>query len=153
MGFSEEYKRLDRLCRDVMGDNCGVSAYVDEMENTSRGAFYVHGWATDFKQLKHYRWVRNQIAHTPGCTEENMCNDDDTQWVIDFYARIMNQTDPLALYRKATQPRQEKSVKVPERQNVQEKTHKHYQTKTKRLGCLISLLIVIAVILVVRWLL
>jgi hypothetical protein len=31
-----------------------------------------------------------------------MCDPSDALWLEDFYSRIMNQTDPLALYRKAT---------------------------------------------------
>ena len=50
---------------------------------------------------KHYRWVRNQISHEPGCNESNMCELDDEIWLNHFYSRIMNQTDPLSMYRKA----------------------------------------------------
>lgn len=103
MMFIEAYKRLEKLCGEILDDDRRISAYIDEMRNTPRGARFVSGWNEDLKQLKHYRWVRNQIAHDPGCSEENMCDDDDTQWIVDFYARIMNQTDPLAIYRKATQ--------------------------------------------------
>ncbi len=34
-----------------------------------------------------------------------MCEYGDAQWIDDFYDRIMNQSDPLAMYRKATKPR------------------------------------------------
>ena len=82
----------------------GISAYIDDMENTPKGSYLVQGWDEDFKRLKHYRWIRNQIAHEPNCTEENMCEYVDAQWIDDFYDRIMNQSDPLAMYRKATKP-------------------------------------------------
>ena len=75
------------------------------MINTPRGSYLVRGWDDDLKQLKHYRWVRNKIAHEPDCTEQNMCEPSDTVWLDDFCSRIMNQTDPLALYSKATKPR------------------------------------------------
>ena len=35
---------------------------------------------------------------------QNMCDPSDALWLDDFYSRIMNQTDPLALYHKATTP-------------------------------------------------
>ena len=38
--------------------------------------------------------------HEPGCTETNMCNRDDIQWINNFYTRMMSTSDPLALYRK-----------------------------------------------------
>ena len=106
MGFLESYKRLERLCRDVMDDDRRVSAYIDEMVRLSDGSRWVSGWDRDLKQLKHYRWVRNQIVHDPDCSEENMCGPEDVRWIEDFHARIMNQTDPLALYRRVTQERE-----------------------------------------------
>lgn len=101
MGFMDSYKHLEKLCGEIMNDNRCVSAYIDEMLNTPRGRYYVRTWNEDLKMLKHYRWVRNQISHEPGCTEENMCEFKDELWIEDFYSRIMNQTDPLALYGKA----------------------------------------------------
>jgi hypothetical protein len=106
MGFLDSYKRLERLCRDVMDDDRRVSAYIDEMIRLTDGSGRVSGWDRDLKQLKHYRWVRNQIVHDPDCSEENMCGPEDVRWIEDFHARIMNQTDPLALYRRAVQARE-----------------------------------------------
>ena len=106
MGFLESYKRLERLCRDVMADDRRVSAYIDEMIRLTDGSWRVSGWDRDLKQLKHYRWVRNQIVHEPDCSEETMCGPEDVRWIEDFHARIMNQTDPLALYRRVTQERE-----------------------------------------------
>ena len=100
MGFIDSYKRLEKLCGDVMGCDRPVTAYIDEMKATPRGAYYVAGWGSDLEMLKRYRWIRNQIAHEPGCTEANMCGAGDAAWIDQFYGRIMDQTDPLALYEK-----------------------------------------------------
>ena len=105
MGFIESYKHLEKICGEMMDDERRLSAYIDEMLKRPSGAFYVSGWNEDLKQLKYYRWVRNQISHEPGCTEENMCEPSDTIWLDNFYERIMEQTDPLALYYQATKPR------------------------------------------------
>lgn len=105
MGFIDSYKHLEKLCGEVLSDDRRVSAYIDEMLNTPNGSYYVRTWESDLKKLKHYRWVRNQISHEPGCTEQNMCEPEDELWINEFYSRIMNQTDPLSLYRKATRPR------------------------------------------------
>lgn len=105
MGFMDAYKRLEKLCGEIMKDDRRVSAYIDEMLRLPNGSRMVAGWNDDLKQLKHYRWVRNQIAHDPDRTEQNMCQPEDIRWIEDFYARIMNQTDPLALYRKANKKR------------------------------------------------
>lgn len=105
MGFIDSYKHLEKLCGEILNDDRRISAYIDEMLNTPSGGFYVGTWEDDLKKLKHYRWVRNQISHEPGCSESNMCSLEDTIWLDQFYARIMNRTDPLALYHKATKPR------------------------------------------------
>ena len=160
MGFLDAYKRLEKLCGEILNDDHGISAYIDEMKSIP-GAFYVSGWRDDLEQLKHYRWVRNQIAHEPGCTEENMCDASDTQWLIDFYARIMNQTDPLALYRKATQ-REYPSTR-PDNTRIetgrityqkpapyQNQDSHRKQEESKGIGCLFCLLLT-AVILVAIW--
>lgn len=105
MGFIESYKHLERLCGDVMNDDRRISAYIDEMVENPRGAQLVPEWDEDLKQLKHYRWVRNKIAHEPDCTESNMCQPGDEQWLDNFYLRIINQTDPLSLYEQARRPR------------------------------------------------
>ena len=153
MGFIEAYKRLEKLCGEILNDGRRVSAYIEEMTNTSRGAYFVRGWNDDLKQLKHYRWVRNQIVHDPSCSEENMCNDDDTQWILDFYARIMNQTDPLALYRKATLPQQKPTTKNVEYGQRWDQNHNYNHKKANHSGCLITLLIVVAITIAVLWLL
>ena len=105
MGFIDSYKHLEKLCGEVLNDDRRVSAYIDEMLSTPRGSYYVRTWDEDLKNLKHYRWVRNQISHEPGCTEQNMCDPEDELWLDEFYSRIMNQTDPLSLYHQATRPR------------------------------------------------
>ena len=119
MKFIDSYKRLEKLCSEVYGDNHGVSAYIDEMVKKSDGAYCVSGWNEDLKQLKHYRWVRNQIVHEPNCSEENMCTPEDTQWINNFHSRIMSSNDPLALYRKAKSRYEEHR---PKQNDIQEQT-------------------------------
>ena len=104
MSFIESYKHLDKICGEMFETQYGVSAYIEEMLNNPRGSFLVRGWENDLKQLKHYRWIRNQIVHEPDCYEETMCEAGDDEWLDDFYERIINQTDPLAMYFQATRP-------------------------------------------------
>ena len=111
MEFIYTYKRLEKICGEIFNDVHGVSAYIDAMINLPEGAYLVNGWSEDLNKLKHYRWVRNQIVHEPNCTEENMCSDEDTKWLLAFYARIIDHTDPLALHRKAKRGQQHQGVK------------------------------------------
>lgn len=95
--FQEKYKQLDLLCKDIFSSKEGVSEYIKEMENTnSQFSRYILDWANVYKQLKHMRWLRNQLAHEVGAFNFYLCSDYDLKWLNDFYNSILNRTDPLA---------------------------------------------------------
>lgn len=79
----------------------GVTSYIEAMEHTSGGSYRISDWDSDYKNLKHYRYIRNKIVHENYASEDSMCSASDTAWLEDFYSRIMGGTDPLALYHKA----------------------------------------------------
>lgn len=100
--FQEEYKRLDRLCRDYLSSREGVSEYIRQMESTPFcNRRYVFTWEEDYKQLKHVRWIRNQLAHEVGSLNSDICTEDDLDWVQSFYNRILNGSDPFTIIREA----------------------------------------------------
>jgi hypothetical protein len=150
MSFIESYKHLDKICGEMFETQYGVSAYIEEMLNNPHGSFLVRGWENDLKQLKHYRWIRNQIAHEPDCTEQNMRESGDAEWLDDFYSRIMNQTDPLTLYAKATAPKPtKKPMQTPK---IDHETYAYSQQVTnpkKSSKVAISLITVLVVITLV----
>ena len=145
MGFMDSYKRLEKLCGEVMNDDHRVSAYIDAMTNTPRGAMVVKGWEEDLKQLKHYRWMRNQIAHNPECTEKTMCKPSDAQWVDGFYDRIMKQTDPLAMYRKALSRKRSNASK-----KASEKRRKRKVGQTL-VGFVLAIVVMFALVALLVW--
>ena len=96
--FFDEYKKLDNLCKDCFNSEQGVSAYIEEMDNTEdKVSAMIAYWGNDYKKLKHIRWVRNMIAHSD---EESECGRDDIEFVLDFYQRIISRRDPLAMASK-----------------------------------------------------
>ena len=150
MSFIDSYKRLEKLCSEIYADNHGVSSYIDEMIRTPIGSRYVRGWEEDLKRLKHYRWVRNQIVHEPGCNEENMCEPDDAQWLDNFHSRIMSANDPIALYRKERNPQ---TIRKPRQTPSLEYTYpQNKKTTSKPAGCMalfmVAMLVVVAVALI-----
>lgn len=100
MGFMASYKRLDNLCKDM--NQIGVSGYISDMEDLGTEILSVPEWKDDYYKLKHYRYIRNQIAHENDADEETLCSSEDIKWVEDFHAKIMTQNDPLALHYKKT---------------------------------------------------
>lgn len=102
MGFIDEYKRLEKLCGQALGQEGRVTAYIDAMRAIPDGGRYVSTWQEDLKRLKHYRWMRNRIVHEPDCNEKNMCSHEDAKWLRNFCTRLEKHADPLTLYLKAT---------------------------------------------------
>ena len=138
--FYDEYTRLDNLCRQMFNSDRGVSDYIEAMKNTPHGkAVKVKDWDSDLKMLKHYRHIRNYLAHTAGAFHQEVCLPYDITWVKGFYSRIMKQKDPLSLLFSTSSGR---SVKGKKRGNTKKK-------KTKNTGTwLVGLLFVIAVIVI-----
>ena len=151
MSFIESYKHLDKICGEMFETQYGVSAYIEEMINTPRGSYLVKGWDDDLKQLKHYRWVRNQIVHELDCYEETMCEAGDDEWLEDYYDRIMNQSDPLAMYRKATRPqpvaKPKQSYQSPQPQHTYSKQPSQPKHKSKKVVRWIVFSIIVAIVL------
>ena len=151
MGFINSYKHLEKLCGEIFADNGRISAYIDEMYATPQGSRYVKSWNEDLRKLKHYRWLRNQIVHEPDCSEENMCTPEDELWIDDFYSRILNQTDPLALYQKAIQRYiRIESRPIPGRNPVNDDLHSdenHFSVKYLLIILLILFFVGLAVLL------
>lgn len=129
--FFSSYKRLEKLCNDIYGENHGISIYIDEMTDTPSGARVVRGWYDDLGKLKQYRWIRNQIVHNPEYTEDDLCEMQDAEWLEEFSLRIINQKDPLAMYRQATKLKHhtQPAMKVYQKQQICSK--KEYQPKEK----------------------
>ena len=98
--FFEAYKRLDRLCRDILNCQNGVSEYIQQMDKTPQAQYTVTNWEKDYKMLKHIRWVRNQIAHD--ISDAPFSTEADLEFTNAFYDRIINQND-FSHLRKAEQ--------------------------------------------------
>ena len=149
MSFIDSYKRLEKLCNEIYGN--GVKSYIEEMSSIPMGSRFVTKWDEDLKKLKHYKWVRNQISHDPDCTEDNMCEPDDAQWLDNFRSRIMAANDPLALYRKTRNPQ---PAQKPRQTYTPEPSTYTYRQRTcapqKSVGCLtyaIGIMVMVAAVI------
>ena len=90
----EEYKYVDAICRDMFGTKNGVSAYIEQLDETPMTArYWITEWNDEYRQLKHIRWIRNQIVHSTGNVE---CTQSDLDWLKGFHNRLLTQQDLLA---------------------------------------------------------
>ena len=90
----DEYKYVDAICRDMLGAEKGVSAYIEQLDETPVTVrYWITEWNDEYRQLKHIRWLRNQIAHSTGSVE---CSQADLDWLKGFHNRLLTQQDLLA---------------------------------------------------------
>lgn len=102
--FLEEYKYVDAICRDMLGAEKGVTAYIEQLDETPGTVrYWITEWNDEYKQLKHIRWLRNQIAHSTGSVE---CSQADVDWLKGFHNRLLTQQDLLAKARRVIQESQ-----------------------------------------------
>lgn len=106
LDFLEEYKSLDNLCKDYLSSAEGVSEYIRRMDAAPwSDRRYVFTFENDYKQLKHVRHIRNQLAHEIGVINSDICTEDDLEWVRSFHERIIAGDDPFTVIRKAKVPK------------------------------------------------
>lgn len=150
MSFMDSYKHLEKLCGEVLNDDRRISAYIDIMLNTPFGEYAVPSWKNDLKQLKHYRWVRNKIVHEPNCTESNMCVSGDAEWLDAFSERILNQTDPLAVYYRSKKSHSSQKTKQNRRPAPHDvRTYRRQSRPENRDRFLVNLIVTAVTVLLV----
>lgn len=127
--YLEAYKSLDRLCRQILESDRGVSEYIDEMSNESQGKMLVAGWEKDYKQLKRMRWIRNQLVHDVDSFQDNLISARDVEWLRTFQSRIMERTDPFSLLAESRNARKKAAAKQhnqPKHSSPEKKTTHHW---------------------------
>lgn len=102
--FLDEYKYVDKICREMFGTEKGVTAYIEQLDETPMTVrYWITEWNNEYRQLKHIRWLRNQIVHSTGNVE---CTQSDLDWLKDFHNRLLTQQDLLAKARRVIQESQ-----------------------------------------------
>lgn len=96
--FFEEYKKTDKLCRDMFGFEKGLSGYIDRMENDF-GYRDDYDWREFLRTAKRIRYVRNQIAHeVNGASVFTYEDGERLYWV---HGKLMQGRDPLGTLERA----------------------------------------------------
>jgi len=119
--FFDEYKRLDKLCSDMYGKSSGgVTSYINDMASVSSSdAQKILNWHSTYNKLKSLRHIRNQMAHGEGSFDDYVCSYDDIEWLRDFRNKIMNVSDPLAIYRSNMEMKKQLQNKQIHKQSVE----------------------------------
>ena len=102
--FLDEYKYVDKICREMFDAEKGVTTYIEQLDETPMTArYWITEWNDEYRQIKHVRWLRNQIAHSTGYVE---CTQSELDWLKDFHNRLLTQQDLLAKARRVVQESQ-----------------------------------------------
>ena len=144
--FLEEYKHLDKLCREIYASNTGISNYIEDMKQKSpSGRYVIQDWDLDLRQLIKMRHIRNQLTHDVGTIDSEMCSYSDIEWLSIFQLRLMKQTDPLSLLHKSLKPTPKKILAA-----AKDHSGFNYDTQTNALtdGCLPALLILVLIVVI-----
>ena len=101
--FLEQYKRLDKLCKELLNSNEGVSSYICEMETTPyETTSGISEWDTTYKQIKNFRWMRNQLVHEISI-DDDFCTKEDIDSIKKLYELIFKTQDPLSIASRSRQ--------------------------------------------------
>lgn len=105
--FLETYKCLDKVCCEIYSDRKGISSYIDDMKTVSLyESRLINNWNYDLSNLIRLRYLRNQLTHECGTWDLDLLTQSDIQWLREFYSRIMKQSDPLSVLRRARKDHQ-----------------------------------------------
>ncbi len=132
--FMDLYKRTDRFIKDAYSSSEGVSEYIRLMEAVfNRGSVKIQGWKSDYDNLKHIRWIRNQLAHEVSY-DSDICAETDYEWLESFYERLFSAEDPLAMLRKIDTQTADHHVGKQQTDNSSYQAPGAENTPTQRLG-------------------
>ena len=151
--FFDEYKSLDHICRDIYRNpadqRLGVTLYLEDMDrNAFQGSNQIPGWTSDYHRLKRVRNLRNELSHSPNFFPEDICTQEDIDFILSFKTRIFNQTDPIAMLRKQTA--RSRSTPSPQLNQQPKPAYTHSTPNKTPAGCLgivASFLITVACII------
>ena len=112
-----------------------------------REAGAISSWDSDYKMLKHLRWVRNRIAHDTD--DYQISSISDIQAIREFYNRILSGRDSIALLEKSKVLASHRGQREPA-VNEQENMQYEYRSAPQRSfvpGCLVIIVDIVVIFL------
>ena len=95
--FLEEYKRLDKLCRELYNADKGVTLYIEDMKNESSPYKKDRPeWQSSLKSLIDIRHKRNILTHEPDTLGTDIVSESEILFVKKFRQSILESSDPMS---------------------------------------------------------
>ncbi len=147
--YIDEYKRVDKICSDMLGDPCGITAYIELMKKAAISGEDLPGsWSTAIKTLVHLRHIRNSIAHD---TSPVSCTKNDLNSLKAFGRALSEGRDPISClnsYKKQTQRRRSSSSSGQDKSGGSSKNEPEAYENRRTAGRTVSLIFA-AIILII----
>ena len=160
----DAYKHLEKLCGEIYGGQYGITQYITDMEQTSSyDSGRVSNWDEDLKTLKRLRYIRNKMVHDTADYNFDY-EQEDIEFLKNFYQRIMKQQDPISLCKvrkqavvhktphKSTNPtqREHTAIYVPKYVDIKTPQKKgHFKALKIGMAILVFVIVVLTVILTI----
>lgn len=152
--FIDAYKHLEKRCSEIYGEQHGLSQYISDMEMTpSYISGSIPGFASDLKELKRLRHIRNALVHDDSEPPVEY-SQNDIDYLNEFHDRIMNRKDPLSIWNDRQRMFEDPAPGSHEMPYVNWKPDgKNCRKNTKTLAVLAicAILLVYAIIMILIW--
>lgn len=152
--FLEEYKLLDKLCREMYGGEKGVTAYIEDMRGTPNyESRHVEGWNEILQVLTRMRHLRNQLTHDVGTMNSAICTPAQIKWLSAFRTAIFDRRDPLAKLQKlkrsrqAAQLRSSKTVAGPLAKDLPRRKEQKRRVSYERIAIAVAIVVTLALLI------
>ena len=97
--FSNEYKKLNDICKDSLDMEDGVAEYIRKMELSEGPKKDIDAWVNDYHALNKCVHIGNLIEDE-AIAEQAQCTKQDIAWLKKFQKRIANGEDPVEMLKK-----------------------------------------------------
>ena len=146
--FLEEYKKLDKLCKEIYNSEKGITSYIDDMRNTNYSEkIVIPCWEHDIHTLVSLRHARNKLTHEVGTSDSPICTYADIDWLKNFYHRIVNRQDPIAIIHKNRYAKKQNTQIYTQNQNIQTSQSKKSKSNNDEIYLAIMCIIIILAII------
>lgn len=158
--FFELFTKVDNLCIEVYQNEHGLADYVEDMRSISTYTVEdIPDWGADLFQLITLRNIRSSLVNTPGAFAEDICSQEQLEWLENFYQRILDRKDPMALLEsygyRAQENSQNKRIEVawePEVEKGASSAHERHVNGIFIASLIVLLVIITCVVTVVMFL-
>jgi hypothetical protein len=98
--FSNEYKKLNDICKDSLDMNDGIAEYIKIMESSEGPKKNIDAWVNDYHNLSKCLHIGNILEDEKALVGQPQCTKQDVAWLKKFQKRVEGGEDPIEELKK-----------------------------------------------------